>query len=473
LSGVGRHSPNLDRYIAPASYDARWNDKGYQFTDSDEIRIGGGPYSGTHTFIMHAHCCSLLEHFFHPRPIPLARLVKVCRSCPVQGYRFERYLSWGLDHSYEREILRRNAFPWEEPDNYVLHLDRSSRPQNPWIIPELMTDLQMQELGLDETREKKSRRARVDPWTRTRRNKEMRAKRYSAKHAVGDIVSNIFTKLPPEMLEMVLTYVPTNGVKSLALTSKGLKMVIPSRLGQSFWASRFQAPFEYGFVFEAQTYGHGLDWKSLYFEMKNSHSPRLRNRRRIWRLIQSLSELICLQWNSRHGLLPLKMTRSDLRWKAVRGALQQPPEKGQERPEFRFNRGCLQFHSQCTAIPTLLCRIVVSTISIGSATFVTGMRFISRNKLDVCIGYTKGEESSLDITGIQGFIVAVGSRGIHALQLITSTEKLSQWFGDPNGVPKTRRLVTHMPITALRAGFDVSFVLLLISCLANKVILGI
>jgi hypothetical protein len=267
---------------------------------------------------------------------------------------------------------------------------------------------------------------------------------------------------------MVLTYVPTDGVKSLARTSKGLKMVIPSRLGQSFWASRFQAPVDCGFVFEAQTYGHGLDWKSLYFKIENTSCPRLRNRRRIWLLIQPLSELICQQWNGSHALLPLKKTKKKLRWKAVHGALQQPLKKGQERSEFRFDQGCLRFYSQRTSIPTLLCRIVVSTVLIGSATYITGIRLISSNGLEVCLGYTKGKESSLGITGILGFIVAVGSRGIHALQLITPTGQQSQWFGDPNGVPKTRRLVTHMPITALKAGFDVRFASLHITCLLIK-----
>jgi hypothetical protein len=34
---------------------------------------------------------------------------------------------------------------------------------------------------------------------------------------------------------------------------------------------------------------------------------------------------------------------------------------------------------------------------------------------------------------------------------------LSQWFGNPNGVPMTRRLALYKPITALKAGFDVGF----------------
>jgi hypothetical protein len=189
LSGIGRQVRN-GRYIGPPNYDARWDDEGYQFPDSDEFQMGGGPYSDRHTFIMHAHCCSLLEQFFHPRPIPLARLVEVCRSCPVQGNWFLQYLSWGVDHSYGWKISPRNGYPWEEqPDDWVPHkIGSHPRPQNPWNVPKLSHPELMrypQRLRrLDaptQTRRKRSRRARSDPWTRTRRNKAARAKRYSAK----------------------------------------------------------------------------------------------------------------------------------------------------------------------------------------------------------------------------------------------------------------------------------------------------
>ena len=116
--------------------------------------------------------------------------------------------------------------------------------------------------------------------------------------------------------------------------------------------------------------------------------------------------------------------------------------------------------SQNTSIPALLCRIVVSTVSIGTVTYITGLCFISKAPVSnqeskICLGYTSRRELSLETTGLQGFIIAVGTRGIHAVQCVAPTGQLSQWFGNPNGMPITRRLVSYKPLTALKADFDV------------------
>jgi hypothetical protein len=409
----------------------------YKLPNGDAFKMEADPYGGRHSFIMHASCCSLLAQFFHPKPIPVARLVEACRTCLVlRG----DYLGWGPGHDYGGIIKLRNRFPWDEPDDY--ENDTARDPEDPWSIPELTRHLKRATQSI----EKRSRQARGSMREPHKRPSERLT-------TVGHIVSNYFTKLPLEILESILAFAPTDGVKSLAQTSKGLNIIIPSRLGQYFWASRFQDPFECGFVFEAQTYGLRLDWKSLYFSITNDPSPRLQNRRRIWGLIQQLSELICVQWKGGQGLLPLGRDENKLKWKEVHGLIQEP-ERGPHR-RIGISQGCLRLYSQYTSIPTLLCRIVVSTVSIGTATYVTGLRFISNQETEICLGYTNGRELSLETTGLQGFIIAVGSRGIHAIQFVTPTRQLSQWFGNPKGVPITRRLVSYKPITALKAGFDV------------------
>jgi hypothetical protein len=287
-------------------------------------------------------------------------------------------------------------------------------------------------------------------------NEEIRwpTKRCSARLATSrDIVSNYFTKFPFEVLELILAYTPTDGVKSLALTSKELNIIIPSRLGQSFWASRFQDPFDHGPIFEVHTYKHKLDWKSLYFSITKDQSPRLQNRRRIWGLIQSLSDIIHLQWKDGQGLLPLDKDENKLRWKEVHG-FQQRKDNHRDRI-LHIEKGCFQLYSQSTFIPAYLRRIIISIISIGSTTYITGLQFISNEGTEICLGYTSRKGSSLEIIGLQGFIVAVGSGGIHAIQFVTPTRQLSQWFGDLEGVPQTRRLMLDKPITAIKAGFDV------------------
>jgi hypothetical protein len=188
----------------------------------------------------------------------------------------------------------------------------------------------------------------------------------------------------------------------------------------------------------------------------------------MWGLIKQLSELISVEWEGGQGLLPL--TSDENEWKEVHGWIQLP-----ERDEniSGIKRGCVRLYSQHTSIPALLCRIVVSTVSIGTATYITGLCFISKAPVSnqeskICLGYTK--ELSLETTGLQGFIIAVGSRGIHAIRFVTPRQ-LSPWFGNPKGVPiTTRRLVSYKPITALKAGFDVRLTYFFLHYLfANKV----
>jgi hypothetical protein len=381
----------------------------WRLPNGDTIQIGGDPYGGRHSFIMHANCYSLLAQFLHPQPIPVTRLLEACRSCVVLLSSM-RHLSWGPGHDYGGIIRLRNGYPWDETDDYEGQgTGYDPRSEDRWSIPEIIAHLQSSRLDNKSATQSKGKGSR-----QAGQSIRKRPKRRSAKlTTVGNrnMVSNYFTKFPLEILELILANTPTDEVKSLARTSKGLNMIIPSRLGQSFWASRFHDPFEYGFVFEAQTYRVGLDWKALYFSITKDPflGLQLQNRRRIWGLIKPLSELICLEWKGGQGLLTLSSDENE--WKEVHGLIQQP-ERDQNRSKFGIQLGCLRLYSQYTSIPALLCRIVVSTVSIGTATYITGLCFISRalisnQETKIFLGYTSKRELSLETTGLQGFIIAV------------------------------------------------------------------
>lgn len=362
-------------------------------------------------------------------------------------------MSWGPGHDYGGIISLKNVFPWDEPETYDDEMDQRA-PKDPWSIPEIMRYLESSRLEVS-TQSKKKRSMQA------RGNFQEFSKQYPAMLTTeGNIVSNCFTDLPLEILEFILAFLPTEGVKALARTSRGLNMTIPSNLGQYFWASRFQGSFDCGSVFEAQTYEHGLDWRSLYFSTIKDPSPKLQNRRRIWGLIESLSELLCLQWNGDQGLLLTSEDETKLEWKEVHGWLQRLNKESYPfcswrlRPGPRIDAGCLRLYSQYISIPTLMRCIVVSTVSTGTATYITGLCF--RQETNICLGYTSRTQLFLETSGLRGFILAVGSRGIHAIQFVNPSGQLSRWFGNPKGVPITRRLVSNKPITAIKAGFDVS-----------------
>jgi hypothetical protein len=427
VSGVGlNHDPEA-YYVVPPSYSARWDDEGYQFPATDELpMMRESPFNGRHGFILHALCYSLLQKFFYPREVPVARILEVCKSVPFQHLG----LSWGHDYGGTVCINQKNQYLWEGQDlNGVKQPKLADQRANPWDIPELKELLQGAQLGLPEERKINFGNA---------------------------MLSNCFTRLPREILGYIVMYLSINGVKTLAQTSKELAMIIPSGLGQSFWASRFQTPFELSFIFEAQKYKDKFDWRSLYFQVIKAmhYSQGLQNRKRIWSLIRSpLSELAWLRWN---GSLALDANKDQIRWKEVCGN-HQPLERVPRTAV--FYTGCRRFYTQRTFIPILLRQVVISTILIRDTTYITGIRFIPNTGPGVSLGYVLKEESItdqfVDATDIQGFILAVGSRGIQALQFITCVGQLSRWFGSPDGLPKTRRLTTSKSIAALEAGFDV------------------
>lgn len=457
FSGVGY----LHRgYVAPLDFDVRWDDGVDWSRNSINFSMYNGldksiDHSDRKGFIMHSVCYSLLRQFWHPRPIPLRRLWDVACSCPVGE---DGCVVWGPDFNYAGAAFVKSAFPWQEAVIYDGQ-KRERRPQDPWTIPELIKYLNNSNRDQSTDQENMKRRHK-----RSRGNKRRPAKSRQTTVAVcKEVVSNVFSRLPLEMLEHILSYTPTDDVQSLSRASKKLR-TIPSSLGQVFWASRFQPPFECAWVFEAQTYEGSLDWKSLYFAMKKVPSPKLQNRRRIWRLIEWLSGILALEWSHDTTILSLGDHEEKKEWIEVHGMLEARDESATEREEsdIRFEQGHIKLYSQCTKLPAQLKRITIFMAEVGSTTYITGLQFTTKAGPEICLGYLGGTKCSLETTGVHGFTVAVGSRGIQALQFLAPGGQLSNWFGDPDGIPMTRRLMAYTPITALKAGFDVRISTLLL-----------
>ena len=221
LSGVGLDLDMEDgRDRVPLSYNARWDDDGRRFSDlrkvhSLQLDLGHQRKQG---FPLHARCYTLLEEFFCPRPVPVARLEELCRSCPEQ----HSALNWG--HDYGEGILLRHESHWDELD---IESDIELRPEwyfdgDPLEIPELTKILYA---------------AQLDRPKRMKRDFKQ----------IHETVANCFTGLPHEILGYIIPYLPTDDVKALSRTCKGLQIYIPSELETSFWISRFQPPFEFDF----------------------------------------------------------------------------------------------------------------------------------------------------------------------------------------------------------------------------------
>lgn len=192
---------------------------------------------------------------------------------------------------------------------------------------------------------------------------------------------------------------------------------------------------------------------TLYRETQPTRcSAGLRNRRRVWNLISSLTKSLGLQ---RPEVSHADLETAQLRWCEVTGDLRHKTATGEYAD---FNQGCRIRDSKAAFIPEGLSKIGFSIIGDGDAGYLAGMmRVINERGSDVCLGYiSKGNELFHEVTELGGFILAVGSRGIKALQVVSRIEIKSEWFGCPENTPKTERLAGIESIVALQVGYDVS-----------------
>ena len=258
--------------------------------------------------------------------------------------------------------------------------------------------------------------------------------------------------LPWEIKEVIAINLPTGDALNLLWSSKAF---LPLLTSQTFWASRFEAGRNRDFIFEKRNNKESRDWIMLYRITNHAHSPPgLKNRRRVWVLIQALIKSLRLCLDDASDSSRINLGADGLRWSEVAADVRQETVSGHC---MGFNEGCLLFQKQCASIPSNLSKIAFSITAAGAVKYVVGMRFISSKGLDTRLGYmAEGNELFLEVTAVRGFVLAMGSRGIRALQVISGDGLASRWFGCPKDSPVTERLAGFASISALEVGVDVS-----------------
>ena len=400
------------------------------------------PLNGRHGFICHDACWSVLQVLFpllHLQVALVSRLLEVCRSCPVKNMSL---LDWGHNYGGLIGADRAASCLWDE--SYVEVSAQSPERvlqdacANPFDVPE------MQEI-LDGTRQCPPPRDRFS-------FKAPIPLRHSGE-------KDCFARLPPEILQEIAIYLPTPQVMNLRLSTMAFAIL---QLSQQFWASRFNPTFERDFVFETRGDQEHRNWKSLYFQTSDVYSPPgLRNRKRIWSLSQSLAGLLRMRLNDQPTPSPLDESGCPLEWRWVAGDLREQDPLAQTR---LFDTGCEQFYQRAVFIPPHLSRVAISLVRPANRDCVTGIRFITGRGPDTCLGYVReGHELFFDTRdkfgasmGLSGLVLAVGSTGVHGIQIIPCAGPVSKWFGYTSRVPKTRRLTSIGSIVAIAACFDVS-----------------
>ncbi|KAH0538229.1 hypothetical protein FGG08_005148 [Glutinoglossum americanum] len=421
ISGVGRYSdPGGGEWIAPSDPAMRWDDHDYIFQASDRLPVmRQRPENGRHGFVLHDACWRLLQKASEPDSIPFERLLEVCRSLPfpLRGIG----VCWGHDYGGLTLFDNQDHYPWEDRlmDQYGSSETCQYAKENPYDVPEIPRLLTM--------------RSQKPPYL-------------VPKTQGGDC----FSTLPWEILEAIAINLQTGDALNLRRASKAFLPVLTS---QTFWASRFEGGHDRDFIFEKRDNKESRDWITLYRITSHAHSPpRLKNRKRVWGLIRALINLLHLRLGDALESSCKNLSADGLRWSEVAGDVKQEIGSGYCKG---FNEGCRLFQKQCASIPSDLSRIAFSITAAGNIEYVTGMRFITSSNADIRLGYmAEGNEHFLEVTAVRGFVLAIGPRGIRALQVIIGDGHASKWFGCPRDSPVTERLANFGSISALEVGVD-------------------
>ncbi|KAE8375394.1 hypothetical protein BDV26DRAFT_295046 [Aspergillus bertholletiae] len=200
---------------------------------------------------------------------------------------------------------------------------------------------------------------------------------------------DIFSRLPPELLYMIIELLPSYNIGRLRLASKSTAYVThPTSLPQRFWRSQFRPDFEMSFAMPKEGARYE-DWRNAYVTIRHAlsnplGSPYLKNRHRMWCIVSIVL----------------------------------PVEEGYVR------------------------RICVSTNSFNSQKFIAGFHFQAfdsptRSCVDYSLGYiSQGPEVKVEIPPahrIGGFELAICANGVVGVRLVLregSCISWSSWVGD-------------------------------------------
>uniref|UniRef100_A0A093V7U8 Cryptochrome-1 n=1 Tax=Talaromyces marneffei PM1 TaxID=1077442 RepID=A0A093V7U8_TALMA len=446
-SGIGTFDISVGTWTVPIDPDMRVLNPDIPFNDKAHITVmRSRPRRGielnSHGYVFHDACFELLRETARGVWVDPCRLYRICKSLPF-SYRGIG-VCWGHDYGglCEMDFENQHHYPWEDrvmrtyKESKVLENAR----YNPLLIQELDECISVH----------------IDP-------------EYQHKYLewAGSSSRNCFSLLPWEIRVMIALCLPIKDVLSLVKSSKAF---LPLLSDQTYWASVFDPGAECGFLFERSHLKRSpeIDWIAIYKKtMYTKDIFGMENRKRIWPLAKRIVKLLELHPpHENDDFFGDDHVRSDeiedmaeaeedeedpgaRRWK-VAADIKSPTVINDE-----FEAGCRLLFDQTVTLPEDLVSIAFSVVADGYTEYLVGMRFISKDGSSIQLGYlNRHKELYYKVTSFQGFIVAMGSRGLHGLRILGTDGSISEWFGSPKDSPISERLMSVQSITKLEIGLD-------------------
>lgn len=375
--------------------------------------------NGVHGYVIHDRCWHLLRKVLDSDDVPLERLVKICRSLPFPGMTIS--LFWGHDYGGLYEFDEDSGHPWYGLLKGPLHQSDVGKVAlwDPVEVPGLTEMLQSTSTRLEEIVQNSSS-------------------------------NDCFGRIPWELREAIAICLPTTDAMSLRKASRAF---LPLLSSQTFWASRFETGGERAFLFEKRKSPEVRDWFRLHQLTRSSQSPPgLRNRRRIWTVLEEVAQLLLLRPNMEVKLPFESPVFEQMSWRSVTGDL----VRGANPSQFiRLRHGCRQFEKKRVLVPDDLTHVGIFKVGSAGQGYVCGLSLASASGEVICLGFTSEDQVIVKVSKITGFLLAMGPQGLKALKVIDDRGVGTGWVGSPRNTPVTERLATFNHVDAIEIGIDV------------------